>query len=164
MGEFFANPHTWVGIGICIFFGILIWKKVPGAVAGMLDARAALIAKELDDARTLREEAEGLLAQYKAKHSAAESEAAAIVEEAREEAQRYAKEAREALDVQIERRAKVTKEKIAQAESQALAEVRALAADAAIKAAEQLIAERMTDVRSGDLIKSAIKEIPSKLN
>jgi F-type H+-transporting ATPase subunit b len=164
MGEFFANEHTWVGIGVCIFFGILIWKKIPQSVFKLLDDRAAAIAKELDEAQKLREEAEALLAQYKAKHANAEAEASAILEEARGEAQRYGKEAREALDAQIERRAKVAKEKIAQAEAQALAEVRALAADAAVRAAEQLIAERLTDARSGDMIKSAIKEIPSKLN
>lgn len=164
MGEFFANPHTWVGIGVCVFLGILVWKKVPQAIFGILDARAATIAKELDEARRLREEAEALLARYESKHAEAEAEAAAILEEAREEAKRYAREAREALDAQVERRSKVAQEKIAQAEAQAVAEVRALAADAAVKAAEQLIAERMTDARSGDLIKSAIKEIPSKLN
>ena len=164
MGEFFANPHTWVGIGIVVFLGILIWKKVPQTVFGMLDARAATIKKELDDARQLREEASVLLGQYRRKQADAEKEAAAIIEEARAEAQRYAKEAREALDAQIERRAKVAQEKIAQAEAQALAEVRALAADAAVKAAEKLIAERMTDARSSDLIKGAIKEIPAKLN
>ncbi len=91
-------------------------------------------------------------------------EASAILEEARGEAERYAAEARAALDVQIERRAKVAEERIAQAEAQAVAEMRALAADAAIEAAESLIAERMTDARSSELIKSALKEIPNKLN
>ena len=69
-----------------------------------------------------------------------------------------------ALDVQIERRAKVAEERIAQAEAQAVAEVRVLAAETAVKAAETLITERMTDARSSDLIKSALKEIPNKLN
>ena len=63
MAEFFANPHTWVGIGVCIFFGILVWKKVPQAVLGMLDSRAAAISKELSDAKQLREEAAALLEQ-----------------------------------------------------------------------------------------------------
>lgn len=164
MEGFLANEHTWVGVGIVVVIGFIIWKKVPHALGKMLDARAEAIAKELDDARKLREEAETLLAQYKEKQSHAEAEAAAIVEEARFEAERYAAEAREALAGQIERRAKVAEDKIAQAEAQALAEVRALAADAAAKAAEQLIAERMSDAHSSDLIKSAIKEIPSKLN
>ncbi|MEY4879887.1 MAG: hypothetical protein RJB62_1356 [Pseudomonadota bacterium] len=164
MEAFLTNPHNWVSIGVCIFFGLLIWKKVPQAIAGMLDARAATISKELNDARLLREEAAALLAEYKKKQSLAESEAATIVEEAKAEAQRFTAEAQKALELQIERRGKVAEAKIAQAESQAIAEVRAMAADVAIAAAEKLIAERMNDARSADLIKTALREIPSKLN
>nr|TFG54535.1 MAG: ATP F0F1 synthase subunit B [Hyphomicrobiales bacterium] len=164
MAEFFALPHTWVGVGVCIFFGILIWKKVPHTVLGMLDSRAAAISKELNDARQLREEAAALLAQYKQKQAEAEKEASAILDEAHAEAKRYATEARAALEIQIERRAKVAEERIAQAEAQAIAEMRVLAADTAVKAAESLIAERMSDKLSGELIQSALKEIPNKLN
>lgn len=164
MAEFFANSHTWVGIGVCMFFGILIWKKVPQSILGMLDSRAASISKELSSAKQLHEEAAALLDQYKNKQAEAEKEASVILEEAQAEAERYAKEARAALDVQIERRGKVAEERIAQAEAQAVNEVRVLAAEAAVKAAEILITERMSEARSSELIKSALKEIPNKLN
>ena len=164
MAEFFANPHSWVGIGICIFFGILIWKKVPQAIMGMLDSRAVAISKELNDAKQLREEAAALLDRYKKKQAEAEKEASAILDEAHAEAKRFAAEARAALEVQIERRAKVAEERIAQAESQAIAEMRVLAAETAVKAAEALIMERMSEKLSGELIQSALKEIPGKLN
>jgi F-type H+-transporting ATPase subunit b len=164
MNEFLMNAETWVGVGTLIFFAILIWKKVPALVARALDARAATIAKELEDARLLREEAEALLRQYQQKQGEAEKEAALIVAEAKAEAQRYALEAKQQITQQIERRGKMAQEKIAQAEAQALAEVRALAADAAIAAAEKLIAERLSEQRSQDLVKSALKEIPGKLN
>ena len=164
MEEFLANPHSWVSVGVTIFIGVLIWKKIPQAMMGMLDSRAAAIAKELNDAKQLREEASALLAQYKQKQAEAEKEASAILDEAHAEAQRYAAETRAALDLQIERRAKVAEDRIAQAEAQAIAEMRALAAETAIKAAEALIADRMNEKLSGDLIKSALKEIPGKLN
>src|SRR3954468_21616509 len=158
VGEFFSSPETWTGIGTLIFIGILIWKKVPAMMTKALDARAVVIAKELDDARRLREEAQTLLASYQQKQAEAESVAAKIVSEARAEAERYAQEARIAINLQIERRGKMAQEKIAQAEAQALAEVRALAADAAIAAAEKLIAERLGAKRSGELVKTAITE------
>jgi F-type H+-transporting ATPase subunit b len=164
MAEFLANAETWVGVGTLVFFAILLWKKVPALIARALDARAAGIAKELADARALREEAEALLRQYQQKQADAEKEAAAIVTEARAEAERYGIEARQAINVQIERRAKMAQEKIAQAEAQALAEVRALAADAAVAAAERLIAERLTEPRAQELVRQALKEIPGKLN
>jgi F-type H+-transporting ATPase subunit b len=164
MGELLKDPEFWVGVGALIFIGILLWKKVPAMLAQSLDARAAAIRKELEDARRLREEAETLLRQYQSKRADADKEAAAIVTEAKAEAERYAAEARAQIKAQVERRAKQAEEKIAQAEAQAVAEVRALAADAAVAAAEKLIASRLDDKRTADLIKRSLEEIPSKLN
>jgi F-type H+-transporting ATPase subunit b len=162
--ELLRDPEFWVGIGTLIFIGIVLWQKVPALVAKSLDARAAAIAKELEDARRLREEAEALLAEYQKKRAAAETEAGAILTEAKAEAERYAAESRAAIRAQIERRAKQAEDKIAQAEAQAVAEVRALAADAAVAAAERLIAARLDNNRAADLVNRAIGEVPSKLN
>ena len=144
--------------------GIVLYKRVPALVGGLLDARASAIAKELDDARKLREDAEALLEQYRRKAGEVEKEAGAILAEARAEAERFAAESRVQLTLQMERRAKAAEEKIAQAESQAIAELRALAVDAAIAAAEKLIASRLDDKRAADLVKRSLSEIPSKLN
>ena len=162
--ELLGDPEFWVGVGTLIFLGILLWKKVPALVASALDARAAAIAKELEEAQRLRGEAEALLLEYKKKRLDAESEAAAILAEAKAEAERYAAESRTAIAAQIERRARQAEEKIAQAETQAIAEMRALAADKAVAAAETLLAARLDDKRAADLVKRSLEEIPSKLN
>jgi F-type H+-transporting ATPase subunit b len=133
-------------------------------IARTLDARAAAIAAELENARKLRDEARALLEQYLRKQREADKEAEAIITEARAEAERYATEAKAALSAQIERRAKAAQDKIAQAEQQAVAEIRNLAADAAAAAAEKLIAAKVDEKRAGELIKNALGEIPSKLN
>src|SRR4051812_1358064 len=164
MGELVRDPEFWVGIGTLIFLGILLWKRVPALVANSLDARAAAIANELEDARRLRAEAEALLAEYQKKRAAAEQEAGSIVAEAKAEAERFGAESRVMLKAQIERRGKQAEEKIAQAEAQAVAEVRALAADAAVAAAEKMIAARLDDNQAANLVNRAIGEIPSKLN
>jgi F-type H+-transporting ATPase subunit b len=162
--ELFRDPEFWVGIGTLVFIALLIWKRVPALVASSLDARAAAIAKELEDARRLRSEAEALLAEYQKKRAAAEEEASSIVAEAKAEAMRFAAESHEAIKVQIARRGRQAEEKIAQAEAQAVSELRALAADAAIAAAEKLIAARLDDKQSADLVKRSLGEIPAKLN
>ena len=162
--ELFSDPEFWVGLGTIVFLGVLLWQGVPKLVTNSLDARAAAITKELEDARRLRSEAEALLAEYQQKRERAEEEASGIVSEAKAEAERYAAEARATIKAQIERRGRQAEEKIAQAEAQAIAEVRALAADAAVAAAEKLIRARLDDNRSADLIKRSLGEIPSKLN
>ena len=84
--------------------------------------------------------------------------------EARAEAARFADDIRAALSAQIERRAQAAQDKIAQAEAAAMNEIRALAADAAVAAAEKLIAARMDEKRAGDLIADSIKNLGAKLN
>ncbi len=162
--EFLREPEVWIGLGFVIVVGIILYKRVPAMIARALDARAAAIAKELETARKLREEALALLAQYQAKQRGADKEAEAIITEARAEAERYAKEASAAIAAQIERRSKQAQEKIVQAEAQAIAEIRALAADAAVAAAEKLIAAKLDEKRAGELVKKSLGEIPSKLN
>ncbi len=162
--EFLKETEFWVAVGFVIVVGIFLYKRLPAFIGAALDARAAAIAKELDDARKLREDAEALLAKYKAKAAAVEQEAEAILTEAKAEAERFAAESREALKTQIERRAKAAEDKIAQAEAQAMAEIRGLAADAAAAAAEKLIAARLNEKRTSDLIAQSLKELPGKLN
>ena len=162
--DFLKESEFWVAVGFVIVVGIFLYKRLPAFVGAALDARAAAIAKELDDARKLREDAEALLAKYKAKAATVEQEAEAILTEAKAEAERFAAESRESLKGQIERRAKAAEDKIAQAEAQAMAEIRGLAADAAAAAAEKLIAARLDEKRASDLIAQSLKELPGKLN
>jgi len=160
----FQNPEFWVAVGLAIVLVIFLRLRVPSILGAMLDARAAAISGELSEARRLREEAASVLAGYVEKAAHAESEAAKIVAEAKAEVERFAKETRAQLRLQIDRRAQMAKDRIAQAEAAALAEVRAMAADAAVAAAEKLIAARMDEKRSATLVEQSIKELPDKLN
>ena len=162
--EFLQEPELWVGLGFAIVIGIFLYQRVPAFITASLDARAAGIAKELGEAKKLREEAEALLAQYKQRAANVEKEGESILSEAKAEAERFAAESRNQLKLQIERRAQVAQNKIAQAESQAMAEIRALAADTATAAAEKLIAARLDEKRASALISGSLKELSGKLN
>lgn len=160
----FQNPEFWVAVGFAIVLAIFLRLRVPGMLAKMLDARAAAIADELNEAKRLREEAAALLAGYVQKTANADNEAAAIIAEARAEAERFAKETRTQLRAQIDRRAQMAKEKIEQAETAALNEIRTIAADAAVAAAEKLIAARLDEKRSAALVQKSIEDLPDNLN
>ena len=162
--ELLHNPEFWVAVGFVAVLGVFVWKKVPAMLAKLLDARAEAITKELDEAKRLREEAAAVLSGYLQKASQAESVAVQIVADARAEAEHFAKETRAQLRAQIDRRAQMAKDKIAQAETAALAEIRGLAADTAVAAAEKLIAARMDEKRGAALVAESIKELPDKLN
>ncbi|HXC56403.1 MAG TPA: ATP F0F1 synthase subunit B [Rhizomicrobium sp.] len=162
--ELLREPEFWVAVGFVMVIALLLYVGVPKMVAGLLDTRAATIKAELDEARRLREEAAAVLRGYQDKAASAEREAEAIVSEARAEAERFAADARAALSRQIERRAQVAQDKIAQAEAAATAEIRKLAADAAAAAAERLIAARMDETKAAAMIEGSIKGLAAKLN
>jgi len=162
--ELLSNAEFWVAVGFLVVIGVILYAGAPKMIGKMLDDRAAAIKAELDEAARLRAEAEALLADYKRKSANAESEAAAIVDEARADAERIAAEMRTALAAQIERRGKQAQDKIAQAEAAAMAEIRNLAADAAAAAAEKLIAARLDEKRAGALIETSLKDLSAKLN
>ncbi|HEY4274372.1 MAG TPA: ATP F0F1 synthase subunit B [Rhizomicrobium sp.] len=162
--EMLHEAEFWEAVGFVMVIAILLWKGVPGMVGKMLDQRAAVISAELNEARRLREEAARLLADYKAKAAGAEREAESILHDARAEAARFAEVSRTDLSAQIARRAQAAQDRIAQAETAAMNEIRALAADAASAAAEKLIAARMDQSRAANLISDSIKDLGAKLN
>jgi F-type H+-transporting ATPase subunit b len=162
--ELLHDPEFWVGTGFVLVLILLVWKGVPSMVGKMLDQRAQVIAAELEEARRLRAEAAALLADYQKRAASAEAEARSIVDAATAEAAQFQKDARAALEAQIERRAAAAGEKIAQAEAHALNEIRGLAADAAVNAAQKLIQARLDEKRASSMITDSIKSLGDKLN
>ena len=159
-----ATPEFWVAVAFVGFIGLLLYYKVPALIAKALDDRAEAIRKELDEARRLRTEAQQLLADYQRKAQLADGEARAIVEQARRESEALAAETRRSLQDTLERRTKLAEERIARAEAQALAEVRAAAVDQAIAAAERLLKAKLTAELGDGLIEESIRDLEGKLN
>lgn len=154
----------WATVGLVIFLALVVYLKVPGMVTKSLDDRADNIRNELDEARKLREEAQSLLADYQRKRKEAEKEAEDIVAAAKREAQALAEDASRKTTEFVQRRTALAEQKIAQAEAQAMAEVRSQAVDVAIAAAEQIVAGKVTGATADNLIKSSIAQVKTKLN
>jgi F-type H+-transporting ATPase subunit b len=163
MRELLAEPETWVAAAFVIFIGLLVWLGVPNMAVNWLDGRSARIKAELDEARRLRQEAEAVLAQYRRKQKEAEKEVEAIIRNARSEAERLTAEARTKVEDFIARRTRMAETKIAQAEAQALADVRSAAADAAVAAAEKVLVETTRGAAAEGLIEQGIRDVKGVL-
>ena len=155
---------VWVTVALFIFLVILANMKVPGMISRALDARAARIRADLEEARRLREEAQALLAEYQQKRKEAEKEAADIVTAAKREAEMLLGEAHKKTEDYVARRTAIAEQKIAQAEREAVNEVRSSAVDIAVEAARKLLADN-PEIKAGEeLFKSSLQELKSKLN
>ena len=165
-GPFFSlnNTDFVVLLGLIVFIGVLVYFKVPGMIGKMLDSRAEGIESELNEARTLREEAQSLLASYERKHREVQEQADRIVEAAKEEATVAAEQARADLEVSIARRVKAAEDQIATAQAAAIKEVRDQSITVAIAAAREVIAKQMSAAEGNALIESAISDVEAKLH
>jgi F-type H+-transporting ATPase subunit b len=150
-------------VALICFLLLMIYLKVPGMITKALDGRIAKIETDLAEADRLRAEAKALLESYATKRAEAEKEAEDIVLAAREEAFRLTAEASASLETLVARRTKAVEEKIAQAEQQAVAEVRARAADLAVEAARVVLQQQMGQ-KGGQLVDRAISDVAAKLN
>ncbi len=158
------GAEFWVAVAFVFFLGVLGYFQVHKLIVKGIDERRDRIKAELNEARVLKEEAQALLVQYREKQQAAEQEAAAIVAGAEAEAERLAAEAKVKMEDFVARRTKMAESKIAQAEAQALADVRSAAAEAAVTAAETILARTVKGKVADDLIAKGIDDVKRKLN
>ncbi len=158
------EAEFWVAAAFVLFVVILGKLGVHRLMLKGIDDRRERIKAELDEARRLKAEAQALLTQYQNKQHEAEREAQAIVANAKSEAARLATEAETKLEEFVARRTKMAESKIAQAEAQALADVRSVATEAAVAAAETLLSRTAKGKVADDLIVKGIAELRGKLN
>ena len=165
-GPFFSlyNTNFVVTIAFVCFVSVVLYLGVPKMLAKMLDARADGIRAELEEARSLREEAKALLASYEKKQTEVQAQADRILEAARVEAAAAAEQAKADIVTSVVRRLVAAEEQIASAEAAAVKEVRDQAIVVAVGAARDIIASQMTAADGNSLINDAIAQVGAKLH
>lgn len=165
-GPFFSlrNSEFVVLIAFIAFVALLIYLKVPAKLTGMLDARAASIKAELDEARSLREEAKSILATYERRQKEVQEQADRIVAQAKDEAMAAAAQAKADLKSSIARRLASATEQIASAEAAAIRQVREQAVSVAVAAAGDVLSKQMTADAASSSIDDAIAQVEARLH
>jgi F-type H+-transporting ATPase subunit b len=158
------EAEFWVAVAFVIFIGVLGYFRVHELLLKSIDDRRERIKAEFDEARRLKAEAEALLATYRRKQQEAEHEAQAIIAGAKTEAERLAAEAEAKIEEFVVRRTKMAENKIAQAEAQALADVRSAAAEVAVAAAKTILTRTVKDKVADNLLAKGIEDFKGKLN
>jgi F-type H+-transporting ATPase subunit b len=156
---FGLTPPWFIAAAMIVVILIMVWKKVPGAIAGALDSKIALIRDQLAEAESLRKEAEALKAEYEAKSASVDQDRAALLERAKHEAEDIVAKAKTDAEALIGRRTRMAEDKIAAEERSAVEQLRATAADAATRAAARLIAERHDAGADARIVDQAIKDM-----
>jgi F-type H+-transporting ATPase subunit b len=158
-----ANPELWVGAGMVLFVVILAMTGALRMAGAALDAKAAKIKADLDEAARIRAEAEALLADINKQRADAEAQAKSMIETAQVAAKQLAADAKTKLEDDLSRRTRIAEAKIEAAQAEAAAQVRAAAIDMAARATESVLAERLAGTKTDPLVDKAIGELAIKL-
>ena len=158
------NTDFIVLLAFLVFVGVLLKLKVPSKVGEMLDGRAASIRSDLEEAKSIREEAQTLLASFERKQKEVQEQADRIVATAKEEAEAAAVQAKADIAASVARRLAAAQDQIASAEASAVKEVKDRAVMVAVSAAKEVVAKQMTAASANKLIDDAIATVEAKLH
>lgn len=140
---------------LAILLGRFAWKPLLGA----LDEREKSIQSSIDEARTDREEAEGLLREQRELLDQARRERAEAVAEGQRDAERLKSEILDEARGQRERLLEQTESQVQASLRQAQAELRGVAADLAVRAAGKLLAANLDDAAQRKLVEEYLTDL-----
>jgi F-type H+-transporting ATPase subunit b len=147
-----------------IIFGIVVvilGKFAWGPVLSLLKEREEFIHKSLADAKRDRDEAEARLKEHAAKLQSSQAEAFAIVEKARQDAERLRGELRQQAQTEADAMIKKTQREIEAQTAQAVRQIRQEAVDLSVTIASKLLQRNLTKADNEKLVADALKEIES---
>jgi len=129
----------WVGISFLIFFGALIYLKVPQKINGNLIYKINEIKKELEEAEKLKEESKKLLDSYEEKIAKSQKEYKNIIDEAKKESENTILEKTKKFHQITEGRKKNIEQKILQMKENAIKDIRNISIKISIETVENII-------------------------
>lgn len=147
-----------------IIFSVILWRKGKDAFLALLDKRIEQIRQDIQTAENLRVESQELLAQYQRKHRDAVKEAEKIIANAEKRAEELRKQSEADLKETMDRRERQLKERLARMEQSAIADIQKYAADLAIEATAEIIADALDKKANEKLVDQAIKDIGKNIH
>jgi len=153
----------WVAISFFIFFGGLIYLKVPNKINNSLSNQINEIKKEINEAEKLKVEAKNLLSDYENKIDKSKKETQEIINQAKKNSEKTILEMTEKLHLTIENKKKSTEQKIIQMKEGALKDIKNASVKISIDSAEHIIKNSIDKKKLEKLYLKNIEQTKSAL-
>ena len=153
----------WVAIAFFLFFGGLIYLKVPQKVNASLTEKINIIKKELKEAEKLKNEAKNLLSDYENKLDKSKKESRLIIETAKKESEKNMLEKTKKFHQLIEDKKINTQTKITQMKENALKEIKNISIKISIESVESIIKNSIDKNKLDKLYTNSLDEIKKSL-
>jgi F-type H+-transporting ATPase subunit b len=158
-----TNEIIWGALSFFVVLGAL-WKFGFPAIKSTMDERTATIQGDLDAAEAAKAEVSAKAAEYDAQLAEARTEAARIIEEARQDAESYRSDKRTEADAEIARIKEQAAADVESSKAQAIADIRGEVATLAIGAAEQVVGQSLDRDANVALVEQFIDSVGTRGN
>ena len=153
----------WVAISFFIFFGVLIYLKVPQKMNNLLSDQIKEIKKELDEAEKLKVEAKNLLSDYENKIDKSKKEVQEIINLAKKDSEKAILERTEKFHQTMESKKKNTEQKILQMKENALKDIKNISVKISVEAVEHLIKNSIDKNKLEKLYTNSLEQAKTSL-
>ncbi len=148
----------WVAVSFFIFFGGLIYLKLPQKINSSLVNQINEMKKELDEAEKLKVEAKNLLNVYESKLDKSKKETQEIIQKAKNDSEKNILEKTEKFHQMVEERKKSTEEKITQMKENALRDIKNISVKISIEAVKHLISNSIDKQKLENLNSKSLEQ------
>ena len=153
----------WVAVSFFIFFGCLIYLKVPQKINNSLTDQINKVRKELDEAEKLKVEAKNLLSNYENKIDKSKKEVLEIVNLAKGESEKTILEKTEKFHQTMENKKKNAEQKIVQMRENALRDIKNISVKISMDAVEHLIKNSIDKNKLEQLYTKSLEQAKTSL-
>ena len=153
----------WVAISFIIFFGLLVYFKIPQKVLDILNNMISNIEKEISESEKLRLESKKLLDDSQNKLDTAKEESLKIISTAREDGKKMIIEVNEKFHRASDIKKNLTKAKISQMKDQAFKEIKNTSINLAIDSVKKVISETVDRTKLDALFEKNLDDAKKSL-
>ena len=153
----------WVAISFFIFFGVLIYLKVPQKMNNLLSDQIKEIKKELDEAEKLKVEAKNLLSDYENKIDKSKKEVQEIINLAKKDSEKTILERTEKFHQTMENKKKNAEQKMLQMKENALKDIKNISVKISVEAVEHLIKNSIDKNKLEKLYTNSLEQAKTSL-
>tara|TARA_B000000441_G_scaffold110535_1_gene80531 strand:- start:216 stop:713 length:498 start_codon:yes stop_codon:yes gene_type:complete len=153
----------WVAISFLIFFGALVYLKIPGKINELLANMISGIKKEIDESENLRAETKGMLDEAQKKLDTADKEVNKILKQARDDSERLVLEMNEKFHISSEIKKKAVEQKINQMKENAIRDIKNTSIKIAVESVKKIISTSVDKSKLDNLFEQNLEETKAEL-
>ena len=153
----------WVAISFFLFFGLLVYFKIPQKINETLSGLITNIKNEIEESEKLRNEARTLLENAQIKLDSAKKEKDKIINQSKKESERLVIEINEKFHKSAEIKKKVAETKIYQMKEAAIKEIKDTSVKIALESVKKIISTSIDKNKLDAIFERDLEEAKNEL-